>query len=494
MGRKKKAKAVAPADAGEEISGKGLIKLGWSEGKALGQAIAVAQQLLADGSPREAVLALLEQVRQSPGEYLNDPLVGELAVELRPWGAAETPGAHVAELRAEPLPYRVWGVEGIDPAALQQMNNSMRLPVTVAGALMPDAHVGYGLPIGGVLATEGAVIPYAVGVDIGCRMRLSVFAASPIVLQQERERFQKAILNNTRFGAGVEWKGPQAQEDAVLDDPDWNATRLLHNLQDKAVKQQGTSGSGNHFVDLGEFSLERDDPQLGLQAGVYLALLSHSGSRGVGFQIANFYSRLARELHPELDRELAHLGWLRMESQEGQEYWLSMELAGRFAAANHRMIHQRIAKALGMKPAAVVENHHNFAWRETLGVADGREVIVHRKGATPAARDVLGMIPGSMGDPGYVVRGLGNPEGLNSAAHGAGRQMSRTKALASITKTMRDAYLREKGVTLLGGGLDEAPQAYKPINEVIAAQLDLVEIVGRFKPRIVMMSEDPRDI
>ena len=359
---------------------------------------------------------------------------------------------------------------------------------------MPDAHVGYGLPIGGVLATEGAVIPYAVGVDIACRMRLSVFEASPIVLQQERERFHKAIANNTRFGAGAEWKAAGAQDDAVLDDTDWDATRLLHNLHDKAVKQLGTSGSGNHFVDLGEFTLEQDDAQLGLKAGAYLALLTHSGSRGVGFQIATYYSQVAREKHPELAKDLAHLGWLRMDSQEGQEYWLSMELAGRFAAANHRVIHQRIAKALGMRAAAVVENHHNFAWREPLGVADGREVIVHRKGATPAAAGVMGMIPGSMGDPGYVVRGLGNSEGLNSAAHGAGRQMSRTRALESITKTMRDAYLREKGVTLLGGGLDEAPQAYKPINEVIAAQLDLVEIVGRFKPRIVMMSEDPRDI
>ncbi len=124
----------------------------------------------------------------------------------------------------------------------------------------------------------------------------------------------------------------------------------------------------------------------------------------------------------------------------------------------------------------------------------GRTVYVHRKGATPAEKGVLGVIPGSMGDPGYVVRGLGNPESLDSAAHGAGRQMSRNKALETITKPMRDAYLRERGVTLLGGGLDESPQAYKPINDVIAAQLDLVEIVGRFKPRVVMMSEDPRDI
>ncbi|MCL4507165.1 MAG: RtcB family protein [Chloroflexi bacterium] len=406
---------------------------------------------------------------------------------LKPVRSSQAAGA---ELRAEPLPYRVWGAQGIDPAALDQMNNSMRLPVAVTGALMPDAHVGYGLPIGGVLATEGAVIPYAVGVDIACRMRLSVFEVSPIVLAQQKERFEKALMNNTRFGAGVEWKSPQ--EDEVLDDANWQTTPLLRSLHDKAIRQLGTSGSGNHFADLGEFSLEQDDAQLGLPAGKYLALLTHSGSRGVGFKIADAYSGIARAMHPELDKGMAHLGWLNIDSEAGQEYWLSMELAGRFAAANHRVIHWRIAKALGLKAAAVVENHHNFAWRERL--ADGREVIVHRKGATPAALGVLGVIPGSMGDPGYVVRGLGNPQGLNSAAHGAGRQMSRTRALESITKTMRDAYLREKGVTLLGGGLDESPQAYKPINEVIAAQSDLVEIVGRFRPRIVMMTDDPRDI
>jgi tRNA-splicing ligase RtcB len=370
------------------------------------------------------------------------------------------------------------------------MDNSMRLPVSVAGALMPDAHVGYGLPIGGVLATEGAVIPYAVGVDIACRMRLSVFDVSTNVLQAEKDRYQKALVNNTRFGAGAEWKSKQ--EDEVLDDPAWNALPLLRSLHDKGVRQLGTSGSGNHFVDLGEFILERDDLQLGLRAGTYLALLSHSGSRGVGFQIANHYSQIARDVHPELDKEVAHLGWLDMNGEAGQEYWLSMELAGRFASANHRVIHQRIAKALGLKAAAVVENHHNYAWVEKM--PDGRTVYVHRKGATPAAKGVLGVIPGSMGDPGYVVRGLGNAESLNSAAHGAGRQMSRTKAIETITKTMRDAYLRERGVTLLGGGLDESPQAYKPINEVIAAQMDLVEIVGRFKPRVVMMTEDPRDI
>jgi tRNA-splicing ligase RtcB len=371
------------------------------------------------------------------------------------------------------------------------MDNAMRLPVSVAGALMPDAHVGYGLPIGGVLATEGAVIPYAVGVDIACRMRLSVFADPPELLNQQQSRFERILREQTRFGAGAEWKPPR--EDPILDDPDWQATPLLRHLKEtKGIPQLGTSGSGNHFVEFGELDVLAFDPKLGLQPGTYLALLSHSGSRGVGYQIADYYSKLARSLHPELDKELAHLAWLDMSSEPGEEYWLAMNLAGRFAAANHRIIHRQIAKAAGLDVLATVENHHNFAWEEAL--SDGRRVYVHRKGATPAGKGELGVIPGTMGDAGYVVRGEGNPASLNSASHGAGRQMSRNEAFKRITKKMRDAYLRERGVKLLGGGLDEAPQAYKRIDEVIAAQHDLVEVIARFQPRLVMMTDDPRDI
>jgi len=398
-----------------------------------------------------------------------------------------------SELRAEPLPYPVWGAELIDPGARQQMDNAMRLPVTVAGALMPDAHVGYGLPIGGVLATHEAVIPYAVGVDIACRMRLSVFDASAIVLNQQKGRFEKILQGNTRFGAGVEWKPPM--EDPVMDDPDWTATPLLRGLKDKAHRQLGTSGSGNHFVELGELEVVVDDAGPGLDKGKHLALLSHSGSRGTGARIAEHYSQIAKNMHPELKGgggDLSHLGWLDIQTQAGREYWLSMNLAGRYASANHRVIHRNIARASGMKTLAVVENHHNFCWIERL--PDGQEVYVHRKGATPAEAGALGVIPGTMGDIGYVVRGRGNADSLNSASHGAGRLMSRTKAKETLTKTMRDQYLREKGVTLLGGGLDESPQAYKNINDVIAAQSELVEVIARFRPRIVMMTDDPRDI
>jgi tRNA-splicing ligase RtcB len=470
------------------ITGKILKLHNWPDGKVIGLAKDIAAQLEAQGLERDPILARLDAVRSVPSQFLADPLMADLAREcIR---MAPKPQAASAALRGAPLPYPVWGRENIDSTSLAQMDNAMRLPVSLAGALMPDAHVGYGLPIGGVLATDNAVIPYAVGVDIACRMRLSLYEVSPHLLGQKKTMFEEALWEQTAFGMGAQWKGSQRPEHAVLDDPAWEATRLLKRLQDNAARQLGTSGTGNHFVEWGSFRL--NEPLLGLQPGDYLALLSHSGSRGVGFQIADYYSKLAMEKQPDLDRSVRHLAWLSLDSEEGQEYWLSMELAGRFAAANHAIIHARVAKAAGLKESVSVENHHNFAWKETL--PDGRTAIVHRKGATPAGVGVLGIIPGSMGDPGFLIRGRGLPESLASASHGAGRLMSRRAALDSIGKSTRDEYLKERGITLLGGGLDESPQAYKPIAQVIAAQNDLVEVIGRFMPRIVRMADEAGEV
>lgn len=468
----------------ELITGKILKRNNWPDGKIIGLAKDAAAQLMVQGFERETVLARLETVRETPGQFLADPLLADLARECLRLAAKDEPA--LDELRASPLPYPIWGRESIDETSLAQMDHAMRLPVSVAGALMPDAHVGYGLPIGGVLATENAVIPYAVGVDIACRMRLSLYEVSPYLLGQKKGLFEDALWEQTCFGMGAHWQGKQRADHRVLDDAAWDATRLLKSLQDSAARQLGTSGTGNHFVEWGSFRLSQ--PLLGLKPGDYLALLSHSGSRAVGFKIADRYSKLAMEKHPDLDKSVRHLAWLSLDSEEGQEYWLSMELAGRFASANHEIIHRRVADAVGLKEAVVVENHHNFAWNEKL--PDGRPVIVHRKGATPAGVGVLGVIPGSMGDAGYLVRGRGLSASLESASHGAGRLMSRKAALNSIGKLARDAYLKERGVTLLGGGLDESPQAYKPIEQVIAAQEELVEVLGKFLPRIVRMADE----
>jgi tRNA-splicing ligase RtcB len=168
-----------------------------------------------------------------------------------------------------------------------------------------------------------------------------------------------------------------------------------------------------------------------------------------------------------------------------------MQLAGMFASANHHVIHERVAQAAGLSAIASVENHHNFAWRETIKVdGEKREAIVHRKGATPAGAGILGIIPGSMADAGYVIAGKGSAAALNSASHGAGRRMSRNKAKQSITPQAQKDALKKANVTLIGGGLDESPQAYKRIDKVIAAQADLVQIIGKLQPRIVRMADD----
>jgi tRNA-splicing ligase RtcB (3'-phosphate/5'-hydroxy nucleic acid ligase) len=473
----------------DTITGRILKLHNWPDGRIIGIAKRIGETLGEQGFDRETVLARLEAVRLNPVPFLADVLMTDLARECIRIKQQDIEIA-AEELRDEPLSYPIWGREQIDAGSIAQMDNAMRLPVSVAGALMPDAHVGYGLPIGGVLATDNAVIPYAVGVDIACRMRLSLYEVSPIMLGQTKGMFEDALMEKTAFGVGSQWKGSDRADHEVLDEATWNATKLLVTLKDNAARQLGTSGTGNHFVEWGSFRLY--EPMFGLQPGEYLALLSHSGSRSVGFKIADRYSKLAMEKHPDLDKSVRHLAWLSLDSEDGQEYWLSMELAGRFASANHAIIHQRVAKAVGLKEAAVVENHHNFAWAEKL--SDGRSVIVHRKGATPAGAGVLGVIPGSMGDAGYVVRGRGVGESLESASHGAGRLMSRKAALESISKVSRDQYLKERGVTLLGGGMDESPQAYKPIDAVIAAQQDLVEVLGKFTPRIVRMANEAGDI
>lgn len=376
--------------------------------------------------------------------------------------------------------YRQFGTD-FDPASLEQMETACRLPVAVLGALMPDAHVGYGLPIGGVLATKDAVIPYAVGVDIACRVKLSVLDLPTETLRTGLDKLKKAIEAETRFGVGGEFK--KRRQHPVMDEP-WNFCKLVKDLKDKAWAQLGTSGSGNHFVDVGV--LEVHNPGAGLPPGEYLAVLSHSGSRGTGAQICNHYSKVAQaKRRNELDWEQRHLSWLRMDEAEGQEYWQAMELMGRYAAANHALIHKHLTGHLGAQVMLDVENHHNFAWKETHG---GETVIVHRKGATPAGEGVLGFIPGSMAAPGYLVRGKGNAASLHSAAHGAGRRMSRKQAIRQFDWRYTKKLLAERGVTLMSAGLDEAPMAYKDITEVMAAQGDLVETLATFHPRLVKMA------
>jgi len=422
-----------------------------------------------------------EEVAATPADFVKDHVYSELAQAIL--DAPE--GSYVP--RVEPAPWKQWG-EDLDENSIAQMRNACDLPVAVAGALMPDAHLGYGLPIGGVLATDNCVIPYAVGVDIACRMKLTVLDLPVAWLTSERDKLKSQLSRDTQFGIGASFRNPHQHE---VMDADWSVSPITKQFKDKAWSQLGTSGSGNHFVEFGVLTLS--EPQFGCDEGQYLALLSHSGSRGTGANVASHYSRVAQATHADLPKELTHLAWLDLESEDGAEYWAAMNLMGAYAEANHCCIHRSLAKNLGAEVLVDIENHHNFAWKENHF---GKEVVVHRKGATPAGQGVLGIIPGSMATPAYVVRGKGDASSLNSASHGAGRVMSRTAAKKAFHWPTEKKKLEDSGITLLSAGLDEVPGVYKDIHSVMAAQTDLVDPLARFDPKIVKMAkagERPED-
>ncbi len=432
--------------------------------------------LLRQSKPKK----LIPQVVDDPEAFAAHKIFAPLAAAVIEFKNQPDP--------ADPIAFAQWG-EGIDEGSRRQMRDACSLPNAVAAALMPDAHLGYGLPIGGVLACENAVVPYAVGVDIACRMRLTITDLKPsLVVENDKsacKELDRALEKGTRFGAGKSWDRPRNHD--VMDE-DWSITAVTRQMHDRAWKQLGTSGSGNHFVEWGLVVIP--DDQLGVPAGKYVGLLSHSGSRGAGAQVCRRYTEIAQRKLPSRyrnDSRMKHLGWLEMDTQEGQEYWLAMSLMGRYAAANHEVIHKNVVKLAGTRSLATVENHHNFAWKERWG---NREVIVHRKGATPSHAGVLGVIPGNMADPAFIVRGRGVAESVNSASHGAGRCMSRRAAKQSFRWHMFKDYLASRNVRVLAGGLDEVPGAYKDIHKVMAAQSELVDVLGEFHPKIVMMCGD----
>jgi tRNA-splicing ligase RtcB len=461
------------------MDGNDLLRLGFMPGKTVGLALKASKAAKAMNRSHEHIQSDLLQVLNMPENYREDLLYGDIAEAL----LSERRPKPRAQLEKE-APYKIWGKSGIENGALEQMDRAVRLPVAVRGALMPDAHQGYGLPIGGVLATDNSVIPYAVGVDIACRMRLTVFDISPYALDQKKEKYRKALEANTRFGAGSYWDTPREHE--VMHDPLWKEHPIAQKHKDVAWRQLGTSGSGNHFVEFGELLVETeiDSPSGKIPPGKYLALLSHSGSRRLGMEIANFYTQVAMGQHPELPKDFQHLAWLNLDQDLGAAYWDGMTLAGKYASANHAIIHEQVSEALHLPVLGHIENHHNFAWKEFF---NGEEVIVHRKGATPAGKDVLGVIPGSMSAPGFVVRGLGNADSIDSASHGAGRRMSRSEAMKKFDWDTVKKKLKEQGVDLLSAGLDESPGAYKDIRQVMADQADLVETLAEFKPKMVKM-------
>lgn len=463
----------------QKLKGKDLTRINYTTDRAKSLAIDIMQKDFKRLNKIEK-LSLLEDVLLQPKIYLKHASLSKLAEEFL--GKNEIKNGIAYKLKDEQLTFNMFGSKLILPETIQQMDVAMKLPISRVGALMPDAHVGYGLPIGGVLATENAVIPYGIGLDIGCRMSLSIYKVPKDFLKRYAYQIKNSLKEHTHFGIGKNYH--LSNEHEVLDDPAFKTTSLLKQLHGKAKMQLGSSGSGNHFVEFGIVEL-LDDNNFKLPNGHYLGILAHSGSRGLGAAIAGHYTQIAMQ-ECLLPKGAQHLAWLDLNSEAGQEYWLSMNLAGDYAKACHDVIHHRLAKSLGLKSVAKIENHHNFAWKE---VHDGQELIVHRKGATPAHQGQMGIIPANMMDAACIVSGKGNRDSLCSASHGAGRKISRKKARESITNSELKKRLKQKGIHLIGGCVDESPMAYKNLDEVMHYQKDLVKVEGKFYPHIVRMDK-----
>jgi tRNA-splicing ligase RtcB len=375
----------------------------------------------------------------------------------------------------------------------------------VKTALMADGHVGYVMPIGGVAAYRNQVSVVGVGFDIACGnaalrtdLQLGTFGADAATRQRTLRQIADAIHHRVSFGIGRK----NTSNDAPVDHPlfesaTWDAIPSQHRsgLRAKARTQLGTVGSGNHYVDV--FADEAGHIWVGV----------HFGSRGLGHTIASGFLALSQDL-PWATRASERDVLLDIDSPLGHDYWQLMHLAGEYAYAGREWVARKVATLLGGREVELVHNHHNFAWRETH---DGESLIVVRKGATPAFPGQLGFVGGSMGDDAVIVQGAKvaghDPRhsmqlnALYSTVHGAGRVMSRTMAAGKrnrrtgevlkpgcITPEMMHDWVGSKGVVLRGGGLDEAPQVYRRLHDVLDAQLGTVEVVHRLRPLVVVMA------
>jgi tRNA-splicing ligase RtcB len=371
----------------------------------------------------------------------------------------------------EKLPIKLW-LENIEDGAVQQAKNLANLPFVFKWvAIMPDSHVGYGMPIGGVLATKGVVIPNAVGVDIGCGMcavRTSLTGIDTDTLKKIMGRIRETVpVGFNHQKENREWVGFSNAPDFAIIQQELNASR----------KQLGTLGGGNHFIEI-----QRSD------TGDIWAMI-HSGSRNFGLKVAKVYHEIALGLcerwHSELtDKELA---FLPMETKEAQEYMSAMNFALEFAKQNRFEMISAVKAAFsefapGITFDEVINIHHNYAALENHFRAN---VIVHRKGATSAREGQLGIIPGSQGTKSYIVKGKGNPESFMSCSHGAGRKMGRKQATRELNLEAEKKILDDQGI-IHGirntSDLDEAAGAYKDISEVMANQKDLVDVVFELSP------------
>ncbi len=383
----------------------------------------------------------------------------------------------------ENKPIKLW-LKDIDNGAMEQAKNIANLPFVHSHiAVMPDAHMGYGMPIGGVMATDGVVVPNAVGVDIGCGM-----CAQKTSLRSLDSRQLKGIMRLIRKSVPVGFKHhgkpqdvylmPQPEKQGVMLADLPVVSREYHN----AMTQLGTLGGGNHFIEI----------QKGSDGFIWLMI--HSGSRNLGYRVANFYNKLAiaraGSFGPAVPKN-RQLAYLPIDSDEGRQYLREMEYCVAFALANRRLMMERVKEALQTVAGPVrfgecINIAHNYARFETHF---HKKVLVHRKGATSARKGETGIIPGSQGMPSYLVRGKGNRESFTSCSHGAGRKMGRKQAQRSLDLKEERKKLEDQGILHAVRGrrdLDEAPGAYKDIDQVIENQLDLVEVIVTLRPLAVI--------
>ena len=400
------------------------------------------------------------------------------------------------------VPVKSW-CENCEEGAVKQAENLAKHPVVFDHvALMPDAHQGYGMPIGGVIACENAVIPAAVGVDIGCGMIATEtdIPAERFAEMSFRRAFQEKLKERIPVGEGVSHRETQNWEGFE----EYTANNgMRSNLWPSKLDRMnlGTLGGGNHFIELQRTTtLDRPPSPVATEdkfGNGRIWLMIHSGSRNLGKRIEEHYHKIANRLCTRFRVPLADpdLAFLPIEEADGHYYFTDMLFALRYAKENRRrMMEAMKATVAEFVPEAnflrTIDIHHNYAACEEHF---GKKVFVHRKGATSAKLDEIGIIPGSMGTASYIVRGLGNPDSFMSCSHGAGRRMSRIAASTKLTVEECDRAMdgivcerwhKYKGFGKAKGRLDlsEAPQAYKDIEDVIASERDLVEPLVRLVP------------
>lgn len=382
-------------------------------------------------------------------------------------------------ISTEKLPIKLW-LERLEDGAMEQARHLANLPFTFKHvAIMPDSHQGYGMPIGGVLATRDVIIPNAVGVDIGCGM---------CALQTNLKEIDRPLLKNIvgrihqLIPVGFDWHKQQQPDVLMPDRKKYGELPIIQTHYKKARQQLGTLGGGNHFIEI----------QQGGDGNIWVMV--HSGSRNLGKQVADHYNKLAIQLNQKRKSDIPkawQLAFLPLDCNEACLYQDEMNYCVEFALANRKRMIEAIQSVIedffpGVDFQPIINIAHNFASYEKHF---NQNVMVHRKGATQAGDGQMGIIPGSQGANSYIIRGKGNPESFQSCSHGAGRKLGRKQAIRELNLQKEQHLLEQQGIihALKGkNSLDEAPGAYKDIAEVMENQQDLVDIVVELKPLAVI--------